>query len=146
MKKGTYSLYLNKARKNLAANLDRSPLIKEPLSKSYGVHWLPGRFGIKARLRWHAVAWREVVTLSPNRAGSPEGRVLKHASAALQPSPRAKAITFGLRLASTCFRTRSDPIELTQRFPGYGYASADDQSTLFAIFLLSFVPFTQHAG
>ncbi len=28
----------------------------------------------------------------------------------------------------------------------YGYASAGDRSTLFAIFPLSFVPFTQHAG
>jgi len=28
----------------------------------------------------------------------------------------------------------------------YGYASAGDQSTLFAIFPLSFVPFMQHAG
>ncbi len=27
----------------------------------------------------------------------------------------------------------------------YGYASADDQSTLFAIFPLSFVPFIQYA-
>jgi len=28
----------------------------------------------------------------------------------------------------------------------YYYASADDQSILFAIFLLSFVPFMQYAG
>jgi hypothetical protein len=28
----------------------------------------------------------------------------------------------------------------------YGYASAGDQSTLFAIFSLSFVPFIQYAG
>ncbi len=28
----------------------------------------------------------------------------------------------------------------------YGYASADDQPTLFAIFPLNFVPFTQYAG
>jgi len=27
-----YSLYLNEFRKNLAANLDRSPLIREPLN------------------------------------------------------------------------------------------------------------------
>jgi hypothetical protein len=52
-----YSLYLNKLRKNLAANLDRSPLIHS-----------------------------------------------------------------------------------------YGYESADDQSTLFAIFPLNFVPFMQYAG
>ncbi len=155
MKYRKYSLYLNEFKKNLPANLDRSPLIKEPLSKSYGDHWLPARFGIKARLRRHAVAWQEVVpkvgalaTQSPNRAGSPAGQVLKHASAAspkaptlVQPSPRAKAITFGLRLASTCFRTRSDSIGLAQRFPGYSYASAGDHSILFAIFPLNFVPF-----
>ena len=28
----------------------------------------------------------------------------------------------------------------------YGYASAGDQPTLFAIFSLNFVPFMQHAG
>ncbi len=28
----------------------------------------------------------------------------------------------------------------------YGYASADDQSTLFAIFSLNFVPFKQYTG
>ena len=130
MKNVKYSLYLNKVRKNLAANLDRSPLIKEPLNKSYGNPWLPARFGIKARLRRHAVACQEVATTSPNCAGSPAGRTLKHASAALQPSLRAKVITFGLRLASTCFRVRRDPIGLVQRFPSYGYASAGDRSTL----------------
>ncbi len=141
-----YSLYLNEVRKNLASNLDRSPLIKEPLSKSYGEHWFPAQFGIKARLRRHAVACQEVATPSLNCAGSPAGRALKHASAALQPSPRTKAINFALRLASTCFRARRDPIGLAQRFPCYGYASAGDQPTLFAIFPLIFVPFMQYAG
>ncbi len=125
-----YSLYLNKVRKNLAANLDRSPLIKEPLNKSYGDPWLPARFGIKARLRRHAVACQEVATSSPIRAGSPVGRTQKHAFAALQPSLRAKAISFGLRLAPTCFWARRDPIGLVQRFPCYGYASAGDRPTL----------------
>ncbi len=138
------SLYLNEFRKNLAANLDRSPLIKEPLNKSYADLWLPAQFGIKARLRRHAVAWQEVATPSPNCAGSPVGRALKHASVALQPSPRTKAISFGLRLASTCFRARRDPIGLIQRFPCYGYASARDRTTLFAIFPLIFVPFMQN--
>ncbi len=152
-----YSLYLNEFRKNLAANLDRSPLIKEPLSKSYGEHWLPARFGIKARLRGHAVACQEVApkvgalaTQSPIRAGSPVGRVLKHASAAspkvptlVQPSLRAKAITFGPRLASTCFWARRNPIGLVQRFPCYCYESAGDGPTMFAIFPLIIVPFTQ---
>ncbi len=137
---------LNEIRKNLAANLDRSPLMKEPLNKSYGYHWLSAQFGIKARLCRHAVACQEVATPSPNCTESPIGRTPKHATAALHPSLRAKAISFGLRLASTCFRARRDPIGLAQRFPGYGYASAGDRSTLFAIFPLSFVPFTQHAG
>ena len=147
------SLYLNEFRKNLVANLDRSPLIKEPLSKPYGDPWLPVRFGIKARLRRHAVACQEVATPSLNCAGSPVGRTLKHASAAspkaptlVQPSLRAKAINFGLRLASTCFGARSDPMGLAQRFPDYGYASAGDRPTLFPIFPLSFVPFMQYAG
>ncbi len=83
----------------------------------------------------------------------PVGRTLKHASAAspkaptlVQPSLRAKAITFELRLASTCFRARRDPLGLAQKFPCYGYASASDQSTLFAKFPLSFVPSMQYAG
>ncbi len=154
------SLYLNEFRKNLVANLERSPLIKEPLSKPYGDPWLPVRFGIKARLRRHAVACKEVApkvgalaTPSLIRAGSPVGRTLKHASAAspkaptlVQPSLRAKAINFGLRLASTCFGARSDPMGLAQRFPDYGYASAGDRPTLFPIFPLIFVPFMQYAG
>jgi hypothetical protein len=146
MKYGKYSLYLNEVRKNLAANLDRSPLIREPLNKSYGDHWLPAQSGIKARLRRHAVARQEVATLSPDCAGSPEGRAQKHATAALQPTPRTKANAVALRLASTSFRTRSDPIGLVQKFLSYGYASAGDRPTLFARFPLSFVPFMQYAG
>ena len=156
-------------RKNLAASansslrcsttyipvgdLDRSPLIREPLNKSYGDHWLTAQFGIKAPLRRHAVACQEVAPkvgalgdASPNCAVSPGGRVLRHAAAALQPSPRAMAIAFGLRLASTCLRARRDPIGLVQRFLSYGYASAGDQPILFARFPLIFVPFVQYAG
>ncbi len=51
------SLYLNKLRKNLAANLDRSPLIKEPLGKSYGVSASPEACRCKAQ--------REANGLSP---------------------------------------------------------------------------------
>ena len=68
-----YSLYLNEVRENLTSNPDRSPLIKEPLGKSCGEHWLPARFGIKSRLRRHAVACQEVATPSPDCAGSPAG-------------------------------------------------------------------------
>ncbi len=120
MKNVKYSFYLNKVRINLAANLGRSPLIKEPLNKSYGDHWLSARFGIKARLRRHAVACQEVATPSRDCAESPAGRVLKHASAALQSSPRTKALSFALRLASTCFRTLRGPIGLAQRFLNQG--------------------------
>ncbi len=148
-----FGYYLNEFRKNLTSKVARSRLIKEPLNKSYGDPWLPAQFGIKARIRRHAVACQEVApkvgalaTPSPDCAGSPVGRALKHASAALQPSLRAKAISFGLRLASTCFRARRDPIGLVQRFPCYCYASAGDRSTLFAIFPPSFVPFVQYAG
>ncbi len=49
MKNGKYSLYLNKVRINLAANLGRSPLIKEPLSKSYGVSASPEACRCKAQ-------------------------------------------------------------------------------------------------
>jgi len=115
-----YRLYLIGFRKKMASHFERFPLIREPLNKSYGDHWLPAQFGIKARLRRHASACQEVATLSPNCAGSPRGRALKHASAALQPSPRTKAIAFALRLVSTCFRTRRDPIGLVQRFPNQG--------------------------
>jgi hypothetical protein len=38
------------------------------------------------------------------------------------------------------------PIGLAQKFLGYGYASAGDRPTLFAIFPLSFVPFMHYAG
>ena len=180
-----YGLYLNEVRKNLASSANcslrcsttyipvgdpgRSPLIREPLNKSYGDHWLTAQSGIKAPLRRHAVACQEVATPSPHCAESPKGRALKHASAALQPSPRTKAIAFALRLASTCFRARRDPIGLVQRFLSYGYASAGDQPILFAIFSLTnlsganlnssagpkgegqdarskFVPFMQHPG
>ncbi len=66
-------------RKNLAAKIDRSPLIEEPLNKSYGDHWLPAQFGIKARLRRHASAWQEVATrvrvaLEAPKGGDQDGR------------------------------------------------------------------------
>jgi hypothetical protein len=93
MKTGKYSLYLNKVRKNLAApgklllrcsttyvpvgDLDRSPLIKEPLSKSYGDPWLPVQFGLGVAnaptfgaTSWQVTACLRSRALIPNRAGS----------------------------------------------------------------------------
>jgi hypothetical protein len=110
-----YSMHLNDTRGNLASNPDRSPLMREPRSKTYGDHWLTAQSGVKARLRRHASAYQEVATPDPDCAVSPEGRALKHASAALHPWPRAATIGFGLRLAATCFRTRRDPIGLAPR-------------------------------
>ena len=141
-----YSMRLNETRENLAANPERSPLMREPRSKTYGEHWLTAQSGVKARLRRHASACQEVATPDPDSAVSPEGRVLKHASAALQPLPRVATIGFGLRLAATCFRTRRDPIGLAPRLLSYGYASAGDRPVLFVRFPLVFVPFMQYAG
>ena len=137
---------LNETSKNLTANPERSPLMRESRSKAYGDHWLTAQSGVKARLRRHALACQEVATRDPDCAVSPEGRALKHASAALQPLPRVATIGFGLRLAATCFMTRRDPIGLAPRLLSYGYASADDRSALFARFPLVIVPFMQYAG
>ena len=141
-----YSMHLNDTRGNLASNPERSPLMREPRSKTYGDLWLTAQAGVKARLRRHASAYQEVATPDPDCAVSPEGRALKHASAALQPLPRVATIGFGLRLAATCFRTRRDPIGLAPRLLCYGYASAGDRPALFARFPLMFVPFMQYSG
>ncbi len=146
MKIEKYSFYLNKVRKILAANLDRSPLIKEPLNKSYGVSANPEACRCKAQ--------REANGLSPWQ-GLQRGRCM------LQGSPygafseiRTRRCDF-LAGYSMPAKSRPDsvprwkpgiPIGLVQRFPCYGYASAGDQSTLFAIFPLIFVPFMQYAG
>ena len=37
-------------------------------------------------------------------------------------------------------------LDLSPLMRSYGYASAGDQPTLFAIFSLNFVPFTQYVG
>ena len=141
-----FSMRLNETSKNLTANPERSPLMREPRSKTYGDHWLTAQSGVKARLRRHASACQEVATPDPDCAVSPAGRALKHASAALQPLPRVATIGFGLRLAATCFRTRRDPIGLAPRLLSCSYASADDRSALFARFSLAIVPFMQYAG
>ena len=146
MKIGKYSLYLNEVRINLAANLDRSPLIKEPLNKSYGVPASPEACRCKAQ--------REANGLSPWR-GLQRGRCL------LQDSPCGASSAIRTRCCdflagySMPAKSRLDsesrwkpvfPIGLVQRFHSYGYASAGNRSTLFAIFPLSYVPFMQYAG
>ncbi len=162
MKNGKYSLYLNKVRKNLAApgklllrcsttyvpvgDLDRSPLFKEPLSKSYGVSASPEACRCKAQ--------REANGLSPWR-GLQRGRCM------LQVSPygafnairtlRCDILAGNSMPAKSRLNSESRwkpvfPIGLVQRFPGYGYASAGDQPTLFAMFSLSLVPSMQNTG
>ena len=141
-----YSLFLNEFRKNLTSNLDRSPLIKESLSKSYGVSASPEACRCKTQ--------REANGLSPWR-GPQRGRCM------LQDSPYgAFSAIRTLRcdiLAGNSMPAKSRldsesrwkpvfPIGIVQRFPGYCYASVGDRSTLFAIFPLSFVPFMQYAG
>jgi hypothetical protein len=146
MKNPKYSLHLNKVRKNLAANLDRSPLIKEPLNKSYGVSANPEACRCKAQ--------REANGLSPWQ-GLQRGRCMLHGSPyGAFSAIRTRRCDF-LAGYSMPAKSRLDsvprwkpgiPIGLVQRFPGYCYASAGDRSTLFAIFPLSFVPFVQYAG
>jgi len=164
-----YSLYLNEVRKNLAANLGRSPLIGEPLNKSYGVSASPEACRCKAQ--------REGNGLSPWRG-------LQRSKCMLQDSPFGASSAIRTRCCnflpgrSMPTKSRLDselrwkpviPIGLVQRFLSYGYASAGDQPTLFAIFSLTnssganlnssagpkgegqdarsnCVPFTQHPG
>jgi len=155
-------MYLNEIRKNLAApgklllrcsttyvpvgDLDRSPLIREPLNKSYGVSASPEACRCKAQ--------REGNGLSPCRE-------LQRGKCMLQDSPSGASSAIRTRRCnflagrSMPAKSRLDselrwkpviPIGLVQRFLSYCYASADDQSILFAIFSLSFVPFMQYAG
>ena len=59
MNKEKYSLSLNEVRKNLAANLDRSPLIREPLNKSYGASASPEACRRKAQREGNGLSpWR----------------------------------------------------------------------------------------
>jgi hypothetical protein len=114
-----FSMRLNETRKNLTANPERSPLMMEPRSKTYGDHWLTAQFGVKAQLRRHASAYQEVATPDPDCAVSPEGRALKHASAGDRPA----------------FADRDVGVRATQ-----------EQLAEFARFPLMFVPFMQYAG
>jgi len=141
-----YSLYLNKVRKNLAANLDRSPLIKEPLNKSYGVSASPEACRCKAQLEANGLSpWQELQRGRCMLQGSPYGafsaiRTRRYDFLAGNSMP-AKS-----RLDSEPRWKPEFPIGLAQRFPCYGYASAGDQPTLFAMFSLIFVPSMQNTG
>ena len=74
--------------------------------------WLAGCFAIKAPVRRHASAYRELTTLSAEQPESPEGRALKRTVAALHFLPRAKAIASEARLAPVRFRPRRDRMPL----------------------------------
>jgi hypothetical protein len=141
-----YGLYLNKVRKNLASNLVRSPLIGEPLNKSYGVSASPEACRCKAQ--------HEGNGLSPWR-GRQRGRCMLHDSPSGASSViRTQCCNF-LSGHSMPAKSRLDsglrwkpviPIGLVQGFQSHGYASAGDQPTLFALFPLSIVPFMQYTG
>ncbi len=146
MKYGNYSLYLNKVRKNLAANLNRSPLIKEPLARSYVVSASPEACRCKAQ--------REANGLSPWR-GLQRGRCMLQdlpcgAFSAIQTRRcdflAGYSMPANSRLDSESRWKPEIPIGPGQRFPGYGYASVGDQPTLIAMFSLSFVPSMQNTG
>ena len=139
-----YSLYLNEFRKNLAANLDRSPLIGEPLNKSYGVSASPEACRCKAQHEGNGLSpWRGLQRGRCMLQGSPSG-----AYSAIRTQCcnflAGRSMPAKLRLDSELRCKPVIPIGLVQRFLSYGYASAGDQPTLFAIFLLRFVPFMQH--
>ncbi len=146
MKDPKYSLHLNKVRKNLAANLDRSPLIKEPLSKSYVAPASPEACRCKAQPEgnglspWQGLQHRRCMLQGSHYGGSSAIRTQRCNFLAGHRMP-AKS-----RLDSEPRWNPGNPIGLVQRFPSYCYASAGDRSTLFAIFPLSFVPFVQYAG
>jgi len=141
-----YSLYLNEFMKNLAANLDRSPLIREPLNKSYGVSASPEACGCKAQSEGNGYSpWRGLQRSSCMPQDSPSGaysaiRTRRCNFLAGHSMPAKWRLDSELRCKPVI------PIGLVQRFLSYCYASADDQPTLFAIFTLSFVPFMQYAG
>jgi len=157
-----YSLYLNEIRKNLAASascscvalpptipvgdFDRSSLIGEPQNKSYGVSASPEACRCQAQREGNGLSpWRGLLRGRCMLQGSPSG-----ASSVI----RTRCCNF---LAGHCMPAKSRldselrwkpviPIGLVLWFLSCGYASADDQSTLFAIFSLNFVPFMQYAG
>ncbi len=155
-----YSLCLNKVRKNLAANLDRSPLIKEPLTRSYVVSASPEACRCKAQ--------REANGLSPWRGLHQSRRFRRRGRCMLQDLPCGAFSAIQTRRRYCAYfwcdflagysmpaKSRLDsesrwkpeiPIGPGQRFPGYGYASAGDQPTLFAMLSLSSVPSMQNTG
>jgi len=157
-----YSLHLNEVRKNMATpgkpllrcsttyvpvgDLDRSPLIGEPLNKSYGVSARPEACGCKAQREGNGLSpWRGLqrgrcmLQVSPYGASSAI-RTQRYNFLAGHSMPAKSRLDSELRLKPVI------PIGLVQRFLSYCYASAGDQSTLFAIFPLTFVPFMQYAG
>jgi hypothetical protein len=141
-----YSLCLNEVRKNLAANLDRSPLIGEPLNKSYGVSASPETCRCKAQREGNGLSpWRGLQRGICMLQGSPSG-----ASSAIRTQCcnflAGRSMPAKSRLDSELRWKPEIPIGLVQRFLSYCYASAGDRPTLFAKFSLSFVPFMQYAG
>ena len=135
---------LNKFRKNLAANLDRSPLIVEPLNKTYGVTASLEACRCKTQSEGNGHSpWQGLQRSRYMLRGLPYGALSGIRTRccdflAGNSMPAKSRLDSELRLKPVI------PIGLVQRFLGYGYASAGDRATLFASFPLKFVPFTQH--
>ena len=132
-----YGLYLNKVRKNLASNLVRSPLIGEPLNKSYGVSASPEACRCKAQHEGNGLSpWRGLQRCRYMFQGSPS-----RASSAIRTRRfnflPGRSMPTKLCLDSELRWKPEIPIGLVQRFLSYGYASAGDRSTLFALFPLT---------
>jgi len=107
-----YSLYLNEVRKYLPAKIDRSPLIEEPLNKSYGVSASPEACRCKAQSEGNGSSpWRG---LHQSRRFRRRSRCMLQispsgASSAIQTQRRLKAPTFGTTScqAPACLRSRA---------------------------------------
>ena len=141
-----YKLYLIGFRKNLASHFNRSPLIREPLNKSYGVSASPEACKCKAQREGNGLSpWRGLQRGRCMLQGSPFG-----ASSAIQ----TRRCNF-LACHSMPAKSRLDSelrwkpviaIGLVQRFLSYGYASAGDRPNCFTSFSLNSDPFVQYEG
>ena len=141
-----YSMRLNETRKNLASNPERSPLMREPRSKTYGVSASPEACICRvAALAKGGNHWLRATPCSYMLQDSPFGAYsairIRRCNFLVGRSMPAKS-----RLDSGLSCKPEIPIGLAPRLLCYGYASAGDRPALFARFPLMFVPFMQYAG
>jgi hypothetical protein len=140
-------------------DIGRSPLIREPLGKSYGASASPEACRRKAQHEGKTQNTRFTrgasFGLSPWRGLHQSRRFRRRGRYMLQGSPSGASSAIRTRRfnflpgrsmpAKLCLDSELSwkpeiPIGLAQRFLSCGYESAGDQPTLFAIFSLIFVP------